>query len=449
MIPLTLSEVQDVLRGTSDAPPPPRTVSRVSTDTRSVGAGDLFVALRGGRFDAHDFLARAEHAAAAVVERVPAGAPPGLPLIVVADARRALGDLARFHRETLRNTTVVAVAGSNGKTGTKALIHAALRATLRGTASPASFNNDVGVPMTLLPIDPADDYAVVEIGTNAPGEVAYLTDVARPDVAVVTSIGEEHLEGLGDLDGVRRENAAVARGGLLVVNAEDGAFVELCRRTACELVTFGPPGSDLVASDVACDAAGTSFRLDGRRFRVPAIGPHHATNALAAVAVARRMGVADDAVAAGLADAEPPAMRMERTVVAGVTLLNDAYNANPASVRAALDALRAFPCDGRRAAILGEMRELGDAAERYHREVGERAAGLGRVFCVGDAARPTAAAGGGEWFAEPAEAAEAVASWARAGDVVLFKASRGARLERAVAGVVGRLGGGSAGGTLR
>ena len=450
---LTLQQAAGIVGGTADALPP-RTVARVGTDTRRVEAGDLFVALRGERFDAHDFLDQAKHAAAAIVERVPADAPPDLPLIVVPDARRALGDLARHHRRSLTNTTVIAVAGSNGKTGTKRLIHAALSGTLRGTASPASFNNDVGVPLTLLPVDPADDYVVVECGTNAPGEIAYLSGVCRPDVAVITSIGEEHLEGLGDLDGVRRENAAITAGmdagGVLFINGDDAGLRDACGDFAGKILTFGSdPTNDLPVSGVACDAGGTRFTLAGRPWRVPLLGRHNAANAAAATAVARHLGVSDDAIAAGLAIVEPPPMRMQVRQVGGITVVNDAYNANPASMAAALATLcdlrpeaaaaaadptrsaaaAAASTDGRSVAVLGDMLELGDRAEHYHREVGGHLEDVGLLARVGPLAAGIDAACETLTYPDAAAAAADLPRHLRPGDVVLLKASRGVRLE--------------------
>ena len=253
----------------------PTTVRSVATDTREIAAGCLFVALAGGQFDGHDFLARAAAggAAAAVVQKVPTEIPAGLSLIVVDDTRRALGHLGSFVRRRF-DGTVIAVAGSNGKTGTKHLIHSALSAGLTGSMSPKSFNNDIGVPVTLLAANPGDDFVVIEIGTNHPGEVAHLSRMAEPDVAVVVSIGAEHLEFLGDLDGVRRENADVVAGlrpdGLLVTTGDDAAFLKSLSGYAEDVVKFGfDPGNDVVVTGVTPRDNGTEFRLDGTPFSCP------------------------------------------------------------------------------------------------------------------------------------------------------------------------------------
>ena len=457
MIATPLADVRQIVGG-RPAELSARTVSRVTVDTRDVQPGDLFVAIVGERFDPHAMLGQIAHAAAAVVSRVPDDAPPDLPLIVVADTRRALGELGNHHRRSLAKTKVIAVAGSNGKTGTKRLIHAALSGSLKGSASPKSFNNDLGVPLTLLPVEPGDDYVIVEVGTNHPGEVARLSEIAEPDIGVITSIGEEHLEGLRDLDGVRAENASLLTGmrpdGLLVVNGDDAGLVARCNAYGGKKLRFGiGPRNNLFARRVETGFDGTRFDLNGGRARVelPLIGEHNATNALAAVAVARRLGVPDDVMLAGLAACEPPPMRMQPIHAGGVRLLHDAYNANPHSMRAALRTLAALPHDGRRVAILGDMLELGDASADYHREIGRLVEELkiDRLITIGPAAATLAAASvraglpsAEAWcFATSCEAAECVRNLIGHGDLVLLKGSRGVRLERYADAAVAAFGG--------
>ncbi len=433
MTPIALHELARILEASGPQLPHDK-VSRVSTDTRNIRPGDVFIALAGDRFDAHDFLDQATDAAVAVVERVPANAPPGLPLLVVQDTRRALGDLARWHRQTLQGR-VIAVAGSNGKTGTKLLIDGVLRTTLHGSASPKSFNNDIGVPLTLLDADADQDYVIVECGTNHPGEIARLAEIAQPNVVVVTSIGHEHLEGLGDLNGVRRENANVFNGFDHPIDAivcgDDLPFVRLAMRKAPSLTTFGTTiTNDLVAQEIEIDVTGTTFRCGTRRWSVPQLGRHAASNALAAVAVGRLFGIGDDAIADGLATADVPAMRLNiRRLPRGVVVLDDCYNANPESMRAALDLLASLPTAGRRVAILGDMLELGPTSAALHVDAAEHAAmSADLVACVGP--KMTSAAGASmPTFAD----ADAAAAWAidrvSPGDLVLLKASRGIGLE--------------------
>lgn len=458
MVPLTLAQVRSAVMGRSGPffesgrtnRLPDVSVEDVSTDTRTIRPGSLFVALRGGRFDAHEFLgqAKAAGAVAAVVERKPAESPADLTLIEVGDARKALGRLANYVRRQFKHTKVIAVAGSNGKTGTKHLIHAALSRHLKGSISPRSFNNDVGVPLTLFAANPRHDYVVVECGTNHPGEIEALSRIAEPDVSVITNAGPEHLEGLKDLTGVRKENAAITSGmkadGLLVVHGDDRALVAACGAFAGRKVTFGMEKSnDLWAADVRADFSGVRFRLNGSRQEVfvPMLGRHAAVNALAAIAVARRMGVPDAAMLAGLAEAEGPAMRLERTEVGGVSVINDAYNANPASMAAAVETLRDLPhAGGRKVAVLGDMLELGAAGDGYHREAGKHAArcDLDLLLCVGPDGSLIAAgavAGGMSsdcvhCFADADAAAREIGVLVRPGDLLLLKGSRGMRLER-------------------
>ena len=458
MKPLTLQDVRQAVAGQSltALPPGAPPITAVCTDTRDMKPGSLFVALRGDRFDAHDYLAQAAAggATAAVVERAPAEVPPGMQLFKVPDTRVALGKLARRVRQDLRGR-VIAVAGSNGKTSTKHLIHAALAGRFRGSISPKSFNNDIGVPLTIFAADPAQDYVVLEMGTNHPGEINNLTTMARPDIAVITNAGEEHLEGLGDLNGVRRENATVIWGltadkGLLVVNGDDRGLLDAVSQWRGARLTFGFENTnDLFATDVRCDQTGVRFKLNGSRREVfvPLLGRHTAANALAAIAVARRMGVPEEKIFDNLSVAQGPEMRMQLQRVNGVTLINDAYNANPASMRAALDTVATMPRPegGRLVAVLGTMLELGPQGDRYHREVGEAAAGArpDLLVCVGDGGGAIADGAVGAGLAaasvcrypDAASAAEGLRGRFRRGDLVLLKASRGVKLEQVVGAV--------------
>jgi len=370
---------------------------------------------------------------------------PNVHLIGVADTRKALGKLATYVRKHMR-AKVIAVAGSNGKTSTKYLIDSALSGKLRGSMSPKSFNNEIGVPLTIFPADPNQDYIVLEMGTNHHGEIKVLTDMALPDIAVITNCGAEHLEGLDDLMGVRRENASIVSGlnpkGLLVVNGDDPELLNSVNAYKGLRVTFGfNSTNDLFANDVRCDANGTHFFLNNsrREVYVPMLGRHTAANALAAIAVARRMGLTEEQIIESLAEARGPEMRLQLQDIAGISLLNDAYNANPNSMRAALETVSSLEPKGRRVAVLGDMRELGKSSERYHREIGQFAATckLELLACVGQqaaliaeaaqaAGMPTGAIGR---FPDARAAANAVPDWLRDGDLILLKASRSIHLE--------------------
>jgi UDP-N-acetylmuramoyl-tripeptide--D-alanyl-D-alanine ligase len=449
MKPLTIQQVRQAVGGKNLALIPedaPR-VTAVCTDTRRMEKGSLFVALRGEHFDAHEFIpdAAAGGAVAALVDTAPVNPLPNVHYIQVPDTRAAMGKLARHVRQQMR-AKVVGVAGSNGKTSTKYLIHAALGATRRGSISPKSFNNDIGVPLTIFPADPAQDYLVLELGTNHPGEIRNLTNIALPDIAVITNCGAEHLEFLGDIRGVRQENATVIEGldpdGWLIVNGDDPELLDAVSTFKGKRITFGfKETNNLFATDIVCDASGVRFRLNkhGREVFVPMLGKHTACNALAAIAVGRAMRVPEDQLIEALAEAEGPDMRLQLTEFGGVTLLNDAYNANPNSMRAALETVSALPVHGRRVAVLGDMRELGKASERYHREVGEfaRTCPLDALVCVGaqagliaDAALKAGMAGDSVFrYADAPAAARAMPRWLHDGDLVLLKASRGIHLE--------------------
>lgn len=415
-------------------------------------AGSLFVALSGENFDGHDFIpaAAAGGAIAALVERVPSVQLPNVHLLQVANARQAMGKLARYVRQQMRSK-VLAVAGSNGKTSTKHLIHAALKDSLHGSISPKSFNNDIGVPLTIFPADPLQDYLVLEIGTNHPGEIKVLTDIALPDIAVITNCGPEHLEFLGDLLGVRQENATIIDGlnprGLLVVNGDDRDLLAAVESYPGKRVTFGfSDRNDLFAADIRCDQTGVHFKLNGRTpVYVPLLGRHTAANALVAIAVGRRLGLAQDAILQGLSRAQGPDMRLQLQNIRSITLLNDAYNANPASMKAALETLQTIPHTGRAVAILGDMGELGKSAARFHRELGQIAAGLklDGLYCVGpqsaliarEAIQAGMDAGAIQHFENAYDAARALADAFSAGDVVLLKASRVVQLEIVAAAI--------------
>ena len=452
MSPIELHEVAAVVGADPVAGP---AVHAVCTDTRDIRPASLFVALRGDTFDGHDYLAKAAAggAVAALVDRdVPA--VPGLALVRVDDARRAMGRLATFVRRRFKGT-VIAVAGSNGKTGTKHLIHAALSSTLRGSMSPKSFNNDVGVPVTLFAADSADDYVVLEMGTNHPGEIAHLSRMAEPDVAVITNVGAEHLEFFGDLAGVARENfqvvAGMTPGGPLFVNgdhADDVLDVVIDALDAMDRpeMTFGfGGGNDLFATHVQTDTDGVTFNvgLDGPPFHVPLLGRHVASNSLAAVGIGRHLGLSDDDIRRGLSNATGPQWRLQVDRAGPVTILNDAYNANPTSVVAALETVRELPTNGRRVAVLGDMLEMGHAAAAGHADVGRlaAAAGLDLLVCVGPLSAGTAAAAKDAGLPvvyhvlTTAEAAGVVPSLLTAGDLVLLKASRGLKFEAVAAAI--------------
>jgi UDP-N-acetylmuramoyl-tripeptide--D-alanyl-D-alanine ligase len=430
---------------------PETRVHRVCTDSRRVQAGDLFFALAGERFDGHDFLRQAaEKGAGAVVaerKRVPAGWS-GSAIIAVGNSRKALCQLASTYRDDFA-LPLVAVCGSNGKTTTKELVASVLRQKFATLWSEASFNNDIGVPLTLLRLEQSHQAAVLEAGTNHPGELTPLLKMIRPNHGVITCIGREHLEFFGDVAGVAREEGCLAEvlpaDGKLYVNGDDEWSGRLMERTRAAVIRVGFAASnDWCARGLRLDKQGVRFQVDGPRadfageYRIHLLGRHQVVNALFAIAVGIELGLNRAEIARGLAECGPSKMRLELWEHDGVRVLDDAYNANADSVGAALQTLRELPCKGRRVAVLGDMAELGAHSEAAHEEIGRRAAelGVGQLFAVGKMA-PVVARGARDAglnrvfeFADLETAAAAVKSFVKSGDVVLLKASRATRLER-------------------
>jgi UDP-N-acetylmuramoyl-tripeptide--D-alanyl-D-alanine ligase len=418
-----------------------RSIRAIATDSRTVERGDVFVALTGDRFDGHRFLATAvQRGASAVIVSEPASAVGvGVPVFTVGDTRSALAALARYRRRAW-GKPVIAVAGSNGKTSTKELIRAALGAVLDVHATVGNYNNQVGVPLTLLATPDAADVAVVELGTNAPGEIALLTGIAEPDVAVVTSIGEEHLEGFGDLAGVLTEEASVFSGvGLGIVPADDPSLIAAARAGARRVVTAGLGVGDLRAAEWHIDACGRGeLIVDGVAISVPLLGIHNLRNAMLALAVARACGLVLSTAATGIAAAAAPPMRAAWLPLGRATLINDAYNANPASVRAALDLLESVAPGRQRVAVLGTMRELGPSATELHADIAERALKSSFDIIAGVGEFATALIDVGHGDPRIITAPDIDELWpllqARLAPdaIILLKASRGVRLERLV-----------------
>jgi UDP-N-acetylmuramoyl-tripeptide--D-alanyl-D-alanine ligase len=449
MKPLSIQEIKRAVSGKqlSALPEHMPLIKSVCTDTRRIEPGCLFIALRGGNFDGHDFLPKAAEggAIAALVEFAPPEPRPNVHMIEVKDTRRAMGKLATFVRKQMRSK-VIAVAGSNGKTSTKHLVQAAIGGKLRGSISPKSYNNDIGVPLAIFPADPMQDFLVLEMGTNHPGEIKLLSEMALPDIAVITNCGAEHLEFLGDLMGVRRENAEIISGlnpkGTLIVNGDDQDLLHATERFPGQRITFGfNEANDLFATHIECTNDGVRFNLNKSRRQVfvPMLGQHNACNALAALAVARRMGVNEDQAIESLAQAQGPEMRLQKHEIGSITLINDAYNANPNSMRAALETIAAIQTNGRRIAVLGDMLELGHSADRYHREIGQVVAQckFDLLACVGEQAaliaesaeRSGMPVGAISRFRDSAEAAQAIPQWLKDNDLVLLKGSRSMHLE--------------------
>jgi UDP-N-acetylmuramoyl-tripeptide--D-alanyl-D-alanine ligase len=449
VIPLPLSAIAEITGGTVHGSPDVVVGGPVVIDSRAAGPGTLFAALKGERADGHDFAsaALAAGAAAVLAQRPVAG-----PCVVVADVQEALGRLARGVLDRLPDVTVTAVTGSAGKTSTKDLI-----GQLAGRAGPTvfppgSFNNEIGLPLTVLRADTATRHLVVEMGARGVGHIAYLTGIAPPDVGVVLNVGTAHVGEFGSRENIARAKGeiveAVRPGGTAVLNADDPLVAAMAPRTAGQVVTFGrSPGADVRAADETLDERGRArFTLVTPEGSAPVAlllhGSHAVLNALAAAAAARAAGLGPAEIAEGLSRAAPASRwRMEVTERAdGVTVVNDAYNANPDSMRAAIDVLVHMARGRRSYAVLGEMAELGASTAAEHAKIGEHAARSGVSGLVVVGANAAAMAGGagqvGSWTGECVQvddvgaAVTALNERLAPQDVVLVKGSRVAGLER-------------------
>ena len=430
---------------------PAASFQRVNTDSRQAQPGDLFIALSGERFDGHEFVAEVvqKGAIAVIVEKGhKLAALPECAVIQVTNARQAFGQIGAAYRKQF-SLPVIAVGGSNGKTSTKELIAAVLRQKLNTLWSEASFNNDVGVPATLLRLDKTHQAAVVEVGTNHPGELAPLLKLIAPQFGVITNVGREHLEFFGDLDGVAKEEGCLAElvpvGGKLFLNGDDERSDAIAARTKAAVVRVGVAANcEWRVKSVKLDKNGAAFSVESARkafcgtYRIGLLGRHQVGNALFAIALGVELGLSRDEIKTGLAECVPSKMRLQLYEASGVRVLDDAYNANADSMRAALLVLQDLPCKGRRVAVLGDMAELGAHSESAHAEVGRLAAELGveQLIAVGKMAGTMAQAARSAGLSrvielEDAEsAATAIKSFLKAGDTVLLKASRSSRLER-------------------
>lgn len=415
-----------------------RPVTAISTDTRTLRAGDCFVALRGERFDAHDHLDAAVAAGASVlvVQDVRRAPIAGVPVLEVPDTLIALGQLARYRRDAWAKP-VIGVGGSNGKTSTKELLKAALGAVYDVHATGGNLNNRIGVPLTLLALPDEADLCVVEAGTNEPGEMEMLREIIRPDVAVVTTVQEEHLEGFGDLAGVMAEEMSFCDGAPLAVVPADEPDVEReANARAGRVVTAGLEQGERRAAAHGLGADGAGWcEYEGARVQLPLPGVHNLKNAMLALAVASEFGVPAERAAQGIAAMPQPPMRSAVGPLGRALLVNDCYNSNPASARAALALLRDVGAGRQRVAVLGTMRELGAATERAHREVAEAAlaSGVELVVGIGEFAAPLRSLGDASrvLVAEDVDDLWPQLEARLAPDAaILLKASRGVKLER-------------------
>lgn len=451
MKPITLSEIAQSTGGEIIQGDPLVIISSVSTDTRKIKKGDLFFALSGERYDAHNFLAQAAVAGAGglVVSR-PVEFPPGIPVLMVGDTLGALQALAASNRERC-GVTVVGITGSTGKTTTKDMVARVLNTHLRTLKTMGNFNNEIGLPLTLLDMDETFDAAVVEMAMRGPGEIDALCRIAGPKAAVITNIGETHLELLGTVS-----NIAAAKGeilehippeGFALLNAESPFIRREAARCRGKVIFFGiEQPADIMAENIRPEGGGSRFNavVDGEshEFILPVPGRHNVMNALAAIGVGKEMGLSAEEIAEGLAAVALTGMRLEIIEAGGLKIINDAYNASPASTKAALQVLTELAGGRRAVAVLGNMLELGTWSAEGHREVGETAArlGLDYLVAVGDLAAGIAEGAAGAGL--PGErvfrctdnvgAEKVLDGMLLDGDVVLIKGSRGMKMEQIV-----------------
>jgi UDP-N-acetylmuramoyl-tripeptide--D-alanyl-D-alanine ligase len=450
MNPLPLFQIAQMAGGSLSSGDGTVVIDKVSTDSRTIKRGDLFVALRGENFDGHNFVeatATTDAAGAIVDSKWEGKVPDNFALIRAQDTLQAYQQLAANYRKSL-TLSVVAITGSNGKTSTKDFTAAVLARRFQVTKTQGNFNNHVGLPRTILEAGSRDKVAVWEIGMNHPGEVAALAKVAAPDVGIITNIGVAHIEFMGSRERIAEEKGALAEAvgaeGTVILNADDPFTKGIAARTRGKVIFAGTTGGTIRASEINQGGSATDFTiLEGAhrcRAQLPVPGLHMVQNALLAVAAGRLFGLSLEECAVGLVAAPLTKARLQVKEIRGVQFLDDSYNANPDSMRAALQTLVELDADGQRIAVLGEMRELGDESERAHREVGETAAALkvDHLIAVGNVAATIAEAAkragleNSSIVTSTAEAAELLAALAAPGDLVLIKGSRLARTEQVI-----------------
>ncbi|HUQ47431.1 MAG TPA: UDP-N-acetylmuramoyl-tripeptide--D-alanyl-D-alanine ligase [Gemmatimonadaceae bacterium] len=423
------------------APRPVVEIKSINTDSRSVGHGQVFLALTGENFDGHDYVHQAveKGAVAVIVSNRFDTSKMNVPAFKVDDTLVALGRLGSFWR-AVWGKPIVMIAGSNGKTTTKDLVRAALSLELTVHATTGNLNNRIGVPQTLLAIPREAEIAVIEAGTNLPGEVATLRAIIDPDITVVTSVGEEHLEGLGDIEGVLREEADSFDGVRVAITpSAQPEIAEAAKDRAREVVTAGLDEGDVTPSSwtITPDGRGTLV-LDKVVLNLPLRGLHNLRNAMLAIAVARVCGVADENSVRGIEEMPVPRMRTAWEEIGRVTLINDAYNANPGSTRAAIDLIKGVGAERQRVIVLGTMRELGEASDKCHDDITKLAlaSGADLIAGVGDFANSFSRLAGNDprVVSAPtvAELWPLLAPRMQPNAVILLKASRGVKLEQMV-----------------
>ena len=447
MNPLSILQITELAGAKLEQGDGQSSVERISTDSRTIKKGELFVALHGENFDGHKFVEAAAKAGAAgaIVDLNWKGKVPAKFAIIRAqDTLIAYQNIAANYRKSLP-LKVLAITGSNGKTSTKDFTASVLGRKFRVTKTQGNFNNHVGLPRTILEATSNDNIAVWEIGMNHPGEVAPLAKIAAPDAAIITNVGVAHIEFMGTREAIAKEKGALAEAvganGTVILNADDSFSKDIAGRTSARVLFAGTKEGTIHAIDIQQSADGSEFTiLEGAhqcRAQLPVPGLHMVQNALLAIAAGRAFGLSLEEAAAGLASAPLTKARLQIKEINGVQFLDDSYNANPDSMKAALQTLVELDSDGKRIAVLGEMRELGQETQRGHEEVGEAAAafgidqliGIGEMGAVISRAAEKAGLEKSQAVGSTSEAAELLLEIAAPGDLILIKGSRLARTE--------------------
>ncbi len=444
---LTIAEILQATQGKLIQGTPNTVITQVSTDSRTLKKGDLFVALVGEKFDGHNFLEGAwqQGAIGAVVSKPVAElsqlAPPTI--VQVDDTLIALGGIANCHRRKF-DLPIIAITGSNGKTTTKDIITSVLAQRFSVFNSEKSYNNQIGIPLRLMQLSEADEIAVLEIGTSWPGEIERLSQITTPTVGVITNIGPAHLELLGSIEGVAKEKGALlTHVEHAILNADDPMTPRLAVRVCGQITTFGwQNDADISADAIEIDGFGkSSFTLkiggdETNRVHLPCLGKHNIYNALAAAGVGIWAGLTPTEICTGLERFQPADMRMQPIVHNNLRIINDAYNSNPESLKSALAFLSDIEIAGKRIAILGDMLELGKHSHALHLKTGQAIpTNINLLVTVGPHSR--AIGEGAEGIVEsiiscdtPKQAAQELTQYAQPGDAVLIKGSRGIKLEQ-------------------
>ena len=462
-IPWTTEDIKDATRGDLLCGNLNHSFTGVSIDSRSISAGDIFVAIIGEVHDGHAFLEDIvdQGVRGLVVSRRKTGQLPlsewgksRVVCIAVEDTTRALGDMAAFNRQRSQ-IRVVGITGSNGKTTTRRMVTAVMERQYDVLTAVGNFNNEIGLPLTLLGLSAAHHWAILELGTNHPGEIARLADICSPDIGVLTNIGPAHLEGLGSIEGVTREKGDLIKklgsGGKAILNADDPRVSQLASTTEAEVIFYGLTKEAAIrAEDIIETGNSISFNLilasKSIAIKINSPGRFMVSNALAAAAVGYQIGLSIETIKAGLDAFKPVSGRMNvKRLTGGIHLIDDTYNANPDSMKAAFSTLSKMSAGARGAVVLGDMLELGDQAQSLHRDVGAGAAraGVSRLYACGELAAEVITGARAEGMQPTdtcegthAEIVEDLKGWLHPGDWLLVKGSRGAAMEKVVEGLI-------------